>query len=296
MVPGRVPHRPAARGPGRAGLRRHPAGRARRRRPWPAVRGRLAVPGRRLAAGTDHQCRRLGAGPPVPGAGAVRRPASGGRGAALPARFAGRPGRAGLAGRLGQPGVGALPGPPGPAAGRSRGPASAGGTAPADPVRIGAGRADRPAVRLARGGRADGPPRRRDRRTAHPGERAPPPRRGAVPVRRRAHAAPPGGVRRVPGSGPVGGAGAGGRRQPGGCGAAGAGAGRLGGPEPPSVPARDRQDAVPAGGRSAGQGGGSAGGGPGAVPGHRRGAGRAHGPAPVRGARAAGGRTRAPST
>src|SRR6516225_4482968 len=65
MVPGRVPHGPAARGPGRAGLRQHPARRARRGWPGPPAGGWLAVPGHRLAAGADHQRRRLRAGPAI---------------------------------------------------------------------------------------------------------------------------------------------------------------------------------------------------------------------------------------
>ena len=291
MVPGRVPHRPAARGLGRAGLRRHPARRARRRRPWPAVRDRLAVPGRRLAAGTDHQRRRRGAGPPGPGA-AARRPDPGGQALLYPPGSRGVPAGPGwlaawdslvwvlCPGRQAPPlaGPAARPAAPEPAQPTLFESALAALTGRPFGWLVVAEPTDLLDAEIAELRTQVNVLRRHDEEQSRFGAERTQRRLAELDAFREAGLWQ---VRVLAGAATAGGRGA-----------AGAGAGRLGGSEPPPVPARDRPGAVPAGGSAAGQGGGPAGGGPGAVPGHRRGAGRAHGPAPLRGTGAAGGQRR----
>ena len=190
----------------RVGLRHGPARGALRGTAQPALRGRLALPGLRRAAGAHHQRRAADpAAPAPPGRHRGRAGPQRARAAALPQRRPGRADRRGVAPRPVGPGLDHLPGTSGPAArrppraGRRRDQA-------AHTFRVHTGHTDVPAVRLAGGGRADRPPGRRGLAPADPAQRAAAVRRRlrALALRRRAGRAAHAGAGRPsarPGSG-----------------------------------------------------------------------------------------------
>src|ERR1019366_4680716 len=158
------------------------------------------------------------------------------------------------------------------------------------PVRVNARDPYGQAVRLAGGRRADRAHGPGTGRPAHAAQRAPPPRRRAVSLRRRACPAPPRRAGHVPRGRLVECAGARWGGHGGGAWPAGAGARRLGGPRPPPLPAAEHERSAVPGGCVDGEGRRRAGRRPRAVRGDRGRAGHTRRIAPPRGARAAGAR------